>query len=497
MKRYLFLLYLVLTTILHAQTFRWGETSEHRRYVTIPIHFHSTRDGGTIILLARGKQLWLERYDKNLHLQRRTAFRAMLEKKKLSVVSFLATQKGFFVISMGRDWATKEFLYFAHQVDTASVSVAQPTLLLRSATPLLSDGRSDRKLFGVQIALSPDSSKVLFLSTVRLDKYHGLYVLNVYDATLSQRLKEKKLMLHNSKQLYINNIYIDNNAKILMGAIRVPLKLSARWAIASIISIPGLNKDPIEYKVEIPGCRIVEILLSVASSGELVAGFYYMSASKRGASGVGGFRMDQATGKVKDLVRYPFEKKYIKMFTHYSRKYKTIYGFSLKDIISLPDGGFVLIGEQSFLSSKIISYQGDRGYFNTNMALAISFRPDNSLAWMTIIPKLGRAREIDMGLSYLAGQYDGKIFMLYNDHPRNLGYPGTVSRLSRPRSRSTVVTFATLDASGRLERKIISSRSASETWLMPLYYEQLTPTRWVFLGWAMDQRGLRIGDFSY
>jgi hypothetical protein len=154
-----------------------------------------------------------------------------------------------------------------------------------------------------------------------------------------------------------------------------------------------------------------------------------------------------------------------------------LYHYDLKDIVLKEDGGAVLIGEYYNVIAKTTVSSSGNGTFSTqttyyyyhNNIIVINISSKGEILWTQKVPK----RQVTNGpkyfVSYASMVTDHKIYLLYNDNPKNLiagkNNKGNIYSLNRP--KKSVIVLASLDANGKLTREILPKPAKTKLYLNP------------------------------
>lgn len=506
-KYYFYFLLMISSYLLHAQSFRWGPETKRNGYA-LPIDFHKMRGGGIVTLLLERKlfsyKYLLEQYDINLMQTKSVPFEISYNGKTLGVQSFIATRDGQFVISLYREPSTKDYVFFAHAVDLQNLSTGSPKELFRAPQGTMSGWRLTAGRDNLyETILSRDSSKVLFFRNITEKKAEQeAFNLTLYDASLSKKLLDREITLpYTNKDFEIRRVEVDNDGGVYLLGRRYIDRKKGDY-VYTVLAYKELGSQAKEYTVQIPNVWVGEVDMAASANGELIFAGTYAASSAARTDGVIYFRIDQASGRATRVNMHPFPQQVKEDFANSGNaKKRGIYGFDLRQMLLHPDGGCTLVGEQFYIVQRTTTSRtggtSTRTYYYRNTILAVSIRGSGDLDWMTTIPKAGVAVDPYSGLSYALATGPDKLYFLYMDNIKNLGFPTESKRLRFPRGRNAIVTQAVLDSHGRLSRTPVSSLRESRTLLMPLFSAQVSARQMVFYGLSTRRRASRIGSFTF
>jgi len=268
------------------------------------------------------------------------------------------------------------------------------------------------------------------------------------------------------------------------------------------------GKESREYLLQLEDKFISDLQLAVNENGELICAGFYTNTDRSGLSGSYFMRLNPTTKEVLaqslkgfniDFVTQNFTQKEKKKAEKRDAKGKEVglTRYELDEMVLRYDGGVMLVGEQYFV--QVVTHQspGANGAMNTtttthyyhNDIIVVNINAEGQIEWTDKIPKRQHTTN-DGGMfnSYLLGAKGDKIYMIFNDHPKNLNLtviPGISKFATFSKQKNSIVTLVSLDVEGRNKRMSLLSLKDEGMLSRPMVSEQVDQHTLVLLA----QRG--------
>lgn len=200
------------------------------------------------------------------------------------------------------------------------------------------------------------------------------------------------------------------------------------------------------------------------SSGQLVIAGFYSDAKNGQYDGVFFTAYDPAAGSFTPMRQMPFSDR-LRVATGARNTRKAFNDFMIRNLVVRKDGGFVLIAENSYVTSR--GYTSPYGFYSYyyspfaygtsvkeyyyNDVVVLSFGPDALLEWSSFVRKSQYSQEDGGRFSSFAFlNTGGSLAMLYNDF----------------NSRRSSIQLAVIDAEGKQQvRSMAEGTSKDPDWL--------------------------------
>lgn len=268
------------------------------------------------------------------------------------------------------------------------------------------------------------------------------------------------------------------------------------------------GKDYTEHSISLGDKLITDMRFTYRPNGDIAcAGFYsdqFSVLKKNTIAGAFYITVDPESDRVKLENFKAFEKEFLENFmkTDAAERGNEIKNIELHNLHFLENGSAILLAEEiteteAAVSMTSISYSYSSNYYTqttTTMTvswtnyefdniIALKINPEGVIEWINLIPKKQHTSADRGRYSSFATVYIGnKIYLIYNDNPKNLtAATGEVYRF-RKNSKETVVVCAQIDTDGNINRKALFSSGDAETITCPSATRQLTETTYKILG---------------
>jgi len=288
---------------------------------------------------------------------------------------------------------------------------------------------------------SKDKTKFVVIQTAPYDKKADQqFIFKVYDSNLKNLSNAKVDLPYKDKNTRVINYYLSNKGDVYM-LLRVELEKDQKQKgedrkFYSILTLKSSDDNSLsEYKVQLAQKDIVDIDIQIDNDNEEVscAGFYSDIKpglfNTRDIDGVFYLNIDVNTQKVLSENYKQIDKKMVAQLLGKKEgaKVKDSKGisstFDIHNFVKLPDGSSYVIAHNSWITEKTTC--GKNGCITTytyhyNNIFAIGISKEGEIRTLTDVPKIQKSSSDNPYFSFLTMQKDNKVFLLYNDHPKNV-----------------------------------------------------------------------------
>jgi hypothetical protein len=238
----------------------------------------------------------------------------------------------------------------------------------------------------------------------------------------------------------------------------------------SFLENGGLLKDNI---LQLDASFITDCTIGITADQQLLTTGFYSKLGMSSIDGAYSMLIDLKTQKVLGSNVKEFDKEFIQMGMTDREKKKSdkkedkgkdleMPEFQLDHLILMPDGGWVLLAEQFYITVKTITTTSPNGgtstrtvtYYHYDDIIAVKMNAKGEIEWNTKITKNQRATGYLSILSYVWSYCDGEFQIVYN---------------SAPLSKDNNVMVATIDDSGKTQITTLMEGGKDELNIHPSY----------------------------
>jgi hypothetical protein len=355
-----------------------------------------------------------------------------------------------------------------------------------------------------EVVLSQDSSMILLCSSEPFEKYANEKLsYKVFDGNLNHIWSTELELPYSGKELKISNHILDSYGNVHMLAKVVRNEKGEKGQANYYFTILSYiyKEDAVkEYELSLRDKSISDIAFKLSNTGDLIAagfysnttrgqqstntqfGFNVMATQEQKSLVAGTFfmKIDQRTQKVISRGIKEFDKTFLSEFmsTKNIEKGKELYSYLIDHLIIREDGGVILVGEQYF-SSMICNYDPRTGIRNCNYhyyyndIVVVNINPDGSIDWARKIPKKQHSVN-DRGFysSYICVYDTDKLFLLFNDNPKNIGLKEERKMRYMNNPLKAIVMLASIDDKGVMTRSPLFSAKDQKVIVRPKIFRQ-------------------------
>jgi len=399
------------------------------------------------------------------------------------------------------DKKTKTVELYAQEI---SKSTMKETGSLRMISDLTYQKNRDKGFFSIHTSKSESDPKLMIaIGTPVEDEENEKFAVMMFDKDLKNIWKKSFEIPYQAELFTRSNFSCDDegNAYVLGRLYNEKVKAVKRGKqnyTYHLLAYTNSGENKVDYEIKLQDKFITDITYSIKDNGDIIAGGFY---SKKGTTSVDGayyFLMDSKSKEMKVSSFKEFDIDFITQGMTERQEEKArkkdekgkdleLYEYDLDDLIKRDDGGFVLIGEQYYVQ-VVTHYNGKTSYttyyYNYNNIIVININNSGKIDWATQIPK----RQVsvnDNGFysSYALAITDDKLRFIYNDSKENLApkKQGVIKNYTF-RDKDGIVTLATIDKDGKLEREALISDAEIEVGVRPKVCDQISNSEVLLFG---------------
>lgn len=485
---------------------KWGEDLDNT--IATPDFILGERNGNVFVASSKGKNYYFQRYDsENLSLK----IDKKIELEKI-------------------DKAPQDMEAFALQGEEVIVYTSTYKSKLRKLyyTTLNKEGiavHEPRQIFEIPVASETTSSDFRFHTSedgnyIAVSVYAEFasekkkkFFSKVFDVTHNEvnKMDLEFPMLKNVKTLYnINRFCTDNDGNIYVLSSLFTEYIMGKYHYSELQVITKNRIENKEFKEAIQYSGSGKIYLSnikfeVNAKGDLcVFGFYstQVITSTQSYLPINGSMFVKISGTTHQAEIKKFQPLSNEIMVSLlgakmaTKKNAGIYGFSIDNLFFKDDGGFLITGESSMGIEPSMYY---------NQIYVFDFSNEGDITWAKVINKsqtdlaatigsaYARAANVflyvnrNFFFSYLVGEKDGKICIIYNDQKDNVGLPvknldeDKIKGLTAPAKGVPIVIY--IDEKGETsERKAIEGGLDEDVKIRPMVSTQTSSNSIIVYG---------------
>jgi hypothetical protein len=245
-----------------------------------------------------------------------------------------------------------------------------------------------------------------------------------------------------------------------------------------VLSFMNKGMEIKDNSLEIDNFVITDAAIGITSDGYLVASGFYGTKSMNSIDGSFSIKMDIKTHKVlfsnrkefgKDFIQMGMTDREIKKSNKKEEKGQDLEmpDFDLDRFVLMPDGGWLLMAEQFYITTQTITTSGPNGsmstrtitYFHYDDIILVRMSASGEIEWNAKIPKNQSSTGSTSPLSYSWFYCNGKIYIIYN---------------SSPMYKQNEVIAAIVDSKGEIVKEKLISSEKDELTFHPAYSARIS-----------------------
>jgi hypothetical protein len=379
-------------------------------------------------------------YDENLKFLKETSFKKKNCKEGECITKDFDYKKTMFfedrilVFFTTFETSSKQLLLLCQSFDLNGEFMGKLTLIDK----IESGSRWNSGEF--RLEQSKDKSKFVAIQIVPFDKNSPReYLFKVYDKDLKNISNSKIELPYKERNTSIVNYRLSNKGNVYM-LVRVlhekdkRQKGEARRMFELLSHNTATDNSLFTYNIQLPKKNIVDIDLQIDDANEQVscAGFYSDIKSSTYTTDIDGvfyLNVDVNSGKLLSESYKPIDSAMVARLLGKKEGATVKEGkgmqssFSIDYFVKLPDGSSYVIAENTWIT--VTTSCGKSGCTTTytyhyNAMFAIKISQDGQVETLIDVPKVQKYNAPNPFFSYSIMQKDDKVFLLYNDNPKNI-----------------------------------------------------------------------------
>jgi hypothetical protein len=463
-------------------------------------------DSGIYTLSTKGyynRELTIVHFDNKLTKTKSAELELITDKKERGFEHALHSNGKIFIFSSFRNQKLKKNILFVQTLNKQTLALNNDLKMIAEV-----DNGSRYNSGDFNFKVSVDKSKIMIFYTLPYEKLEPeKFGFHIFDADLNQ-IWTKSISLPYTDELFgINSYKVDNKGNVfILGKIYEEKRKEVRRGKANykyvILSYTKKGELFKEYIVAMEGLFLTDMQIAITDDEDIVcAGFY----SDRGTFSIKGtyfFRVDGETKNIVSKSLKEFDLNFLTMEMTEKEAEKTkkkmekgkdteLYEYDLDNLILRSDGGAVLVGEQYFVRVVTHTTTNANGgttttttyHYHYNDIIVININPQGNIEWAVKVPKTQHTVN-DGGFfsSYALAVVKDKLYLVFNDNPKNLLELKQGQNYNFRPHRESVVVLVTVDKNGNTFKMKLFSSAETETVTRPKVCEQISDNEMVIFG---------------
>lgn len=479
----------------------WGET--YKKSAGFLMEVIKTKDGGFYTFELKGflnPKIVLQKFDKDLKkVDELEAEHGRKEDKAYgAIISF--PEKSYILYRNTKVAQNHKLEIHAQELNTKKLALLQETKLYERETG--DEVRANTAYgFGDYSALqSQDSSKMLLCVDIPNKNKKGAtkYGFKVYNEDLIELWNQEYEFPIQDRFFYLQSPKVDNDGNVYcLGRVDTDAFFDKRRGKPTysyhIYYISPNETQPVDIPIKLKDYFISDAKIEIANNGDILCGGFYSKVGSMGLDGVFSLTIDAVTKQIKQQSlkeisiktiaenNSEFAKKRL-MNRQAKGKDQEMYNFDLKNLILKKEGGFLLIGEQYYITTYTVTdaktHTSRTHYvYHYNDIIVFSVSPQGEILWTEKIGKRQVTTD-DNGFfsSFALMVHENKLHFLFNDNAKNLTYDGKGSPYAMDKR---MTTWLTVDEKGKTQREQMFTYKKTKLICNPKYSVQVAPDEMV------------------
>ncbi len=456
---------------------------------------------------------YLNLFGKDLTLQKEAELPLKWEKLTVSLLRVLNLNGKFYLFAYDRDSKTDIGTVYLQEID-------QSTFTFKGkAKPIVTKQMGNNQFGGFSVITSENDSYVAIVGNLRQkgNDFEQIDV-TVFDSTM-QKVWAKDIKLpYTEKLFWIQSREIDRKGNFyVLGKNYFDKAVDKKKGEPNynfrILAYKDEGSKARDLKIEVADKFINTIWMSTMNDGsKLLCGGFYSEKGTYSIKGVIMLTVDLENLNIESNKSKAFDAQLLSRLVTTKKETKTgeLYEYDITDFIKRSDGGFLLIGEQSYVITH--TYTDGNGNTHTTTTyhyhnlILVNISPDLNIEWIKDIPK----RQVGPYLpqSYTISISNGNLYFLFNQstkqekmyatdgkmEDKTLGEDEENNKTSQKDSQVLVAVKVEPDGT-RFSQKLWKYEYGKMCSIEPAYCEQIGESDMFFYG---SQPGkYQIGFFHF
>lgn len=432
----------------------------------------------------------IEHYDKNMNMDKSNSLDIPLTSlnNNFSVVDIFPFAGNIVTLSSLYDRSSDKNTLYAQTIDKSTLKLNQKRIEVAS---IIAKRRLNKG--GFDYSISRDSSRILMYSSLPYDRRGGEKMsFNVYNESLDLQWNKTVELPFRDRDFTVESYEVDRNGNVYVLGRLIENSGISLFGLARpfyryvIVAYRNNGEDMKQYDVSMNDDFITDLTIRVGNNGDLICAGFYSERSTQGMKGAFFSKINAKTNEMYDIKRGEFDSEFLSQFMSKRRakKKRELFNYRIDRLVLRSDGGALMIAEQFYI--RVTTHTDANGFQTTtttyyyNDIIAVNINPDGTIAWATKIPK----RQIDgtgAFSSYAMAISKGKIYFIYNDHPKNITRTD-YRKIKNFNGKKSIVTLATLSPDGSYEKIPLFSNRDESIVTRPKIARQISATDLIIFG---------------
>lgn len=483
-------------------TVEWGEEYRRPPFSAVEKIIGSDANGTYVwrnkIGSLRSYEVIIERYDKQLNMDKSATLNLPLNtfNNDFQIVDIVPFGGNIILLSALYDGRANENTLQVQKIDKS-------TLTLKDRPKKVANIEAKRRMNkgGFDYAISRDSSKILMYANLPYNRRGREQLsLTVYTDNLMQQWTKEVELPFEDRDFQVESYEVDRDGNVyILGRLidrnNISFFSNRPYYSYVIVAYRNNGKDVKQYDVSLGDDFITDLTIRVGNDGDLICAGFYSERTTQSMKGSFFSKINADTKRMYDIKKGEFDAEFLAQFMSQRRanKKRELYNYRVDKLVLRSDGGALIVAEQFYV---IVTTRTDANGMQTttttyhyNDIITINMNPDGSIAWATRIPK----RQIDgtgQFSSYAMTISKGKIYFMYNDHPKNLTRTH-YRKIKNFNGRRSVVTLAVLSPDGTYKKYPMFNNRDEQIIMQPKVSQQVSPDEMIVFG--MLRRSYKFG----
>jgi len=354
--------------------------------------------------------------------------------------------------------------------------------------------------------LSNDSSKVLVFENLPDDrKENEKFQFSVLDKELNVVAHKSVTLPQLDKDTGLTDWQVDNdgNVYVLLSTQkrREERNRKEQKYTYRIFAYFRAEDEIKEYEINIPGKFITDLTFSLDKTRNLIVAGFYADDKKMRASGTFFLKVDHESKNVLTQSVKDFSKEFLQMFMSKTRAKDENAGVAnmrLGKLIIREDGGVIMVAEQAY--SYVVQNQTQYGttytyHYVNNDIVFVNINPSGEIDWISRVPKKQHTvNDLGQYSSYSVSVMKDKIYLIYNDHVKNIGIQESRKQKVMSKPHKAVTMLVALDNTGNFQKQALFLAREKKTIVRPSFYLQDDKSVIIY---SETGRDYRFGNISF
>lgn len=436
-------------------------------------------------------EIIIERYDKNMNMDKSTVLNVSFNSfnNDFSMIDIFPFAGNLVALTSLYDKKNNKNTLYAQTVD-------KTTLQLNTKRVEVSSIVAKRRINkgGFDYAISRDSSRILMYGALPYDRKGGEKLsFSVYNESLDLQWNKTVELPFRDRNFQVEGYEVDKKGNVYVlgrltetGTLSILFNSSRPFYRYVIVAYRENGQDVQQYDVSMNDDFITDLTIRVQNNGDLICAGFYSERSTQGMKGAFFSKISAETKEMYDIKRGEFGTEFLSQFMskRRARKKRELWNYRIDRLVLRSDGGALMIAEQFYI--RVTTHTDANGMETTtttyyyNDIIAVNINPDGTIAWATKIPK----RQVDgtgAFSSYAMTISKGKIYFIYNDHPKNINRTN-YRKIKNFNGKKSIVTLATLSPDGSYKKIPLFSNRDESIVTRPKIARQISANELVIFG---------------